>query len=73
MILTSLTEYEKKKIMKELMDKYNKETLSKEEVKKLRILLQEKQEEAFKMDGKILAMGIGFLVAGLIAYLALKD
>jgi hypothetical protein len=39
----------------------------------LKQLLKEKQEEAFKIDDKVLAIGIGFLVAGLIGYLALKD
>ncbi len=71
--MTSLTEREKKKIMKEYLDKYNKETLKKDEAEKLRILLQEKQEEAFKIDDKVLAIGLGFLIAGLIGYLAFKD
>lgn len=73
MMMTSLSENEKNRIMKEYLKKFNKETLNKEEAQKLKILLQEKQEEAFRMDDKILAMGIGFLVAGLIGYLAWKD
>jgi hypothetical protein len=38
----------------------------------LRVLLQEKQEEAFTSGDKILAIGLGFLIAGLIGYVALK-
>jgi hypothetical protein len=71
--MTSLNEREKNRIMKEHLEKYNKETLNKEEGEKLKQLLKEKQEEAFKIDDKILAIGIGFLVADLIGYLALKD
>jgi hypothetical protein len=58
--------------MKELLHKYNKETLEKQDGKKLKILLQEKQDEAFTSGDKILAIGLGFLIAGLIGYLALK-
>lgn len=52
MLMTSLTEREKKRIMKELMDKYNKETLEKEEAIRLRSLLQEKQEQALDTGAK---------------------
>lgn len=69
----SLKEHEKKDKMKELLDKYNSETLSRDEAKKLRLLLQDKQEESISVDDNILAMGIGFLVARLIAYLPLKE
>jgi hypothetical protein len=71
--MTSLNEREKNRIMKEYLEKYNKETLNKEEGEKLKVILKEKQEEAFKLDDKILAIGIGFLIAGLIGYLGLKD
>jgi len=47
--------------------------LKKDEGEILKQLLKEKQEEAFRLDDKILAIGIGFLVAGLIGYRALKD
>lgn len=70
--MSSLTPKEKNRIMKELLDKYNKETLEKQDGKKLKILLQEKQDEAFTSGDKILAIGLGFLIAGLIGYLALK-
>jgi hypothetical protein len=72
MQMSSLTPKEKNRIMKELLDKYNKETLEKQDGKKLKILLQEKQDEAFTSGDKILAIGLGFLIAGLIGYLALK-
>jgi hypothetical protein len=70
--LASLTPKEKDRIMNELLAKLKEERLQKNEGEQLRKILEEKKDEAFNIGDVALAMGIVFLLAGLIGYLAEK-
>jgi hypothetical protein len=71
--MTSLTPREKERIMKELLDKFKREQLAKDDAETLKVLLQEKQDEAFNIGDMVLAIGFAFLLAGLIGYLSQMD
>ena len=68
--MTSLTPREKDRIMHELIEKFKQERLDMEDATRLRGLLEDKKTEAFDVGDFALAMGIVFLLAGLIGYLA---
>ena len=68
--MASLTPREQDRIMNQLIEKFKQERLNMEEATKLRGLLEEKKKEAFNIGDFALAMGIVFLLAGLIGYLA---
>lgn len=70
--MASLTPREQDKIMNALIEKLKEERLEEHETIKLRGLLEERKTEAFNLGDFALAMGIIFLLAGLIGYLAEK-
>ena len=70
--MASLTPREKDRIMNDLIKKPKEESLEEQEAIKLRGLLEERKTEAFNLGDFALAVGIIFLLAGLIGYLSEK-
>jgi hypothetical protein len=70
--MASLTPREKDRIMNDLIKKLKEESLEEQEAIKLRGLLEERKTEAFNLGDFALAVGIIFLLAGLIGYLSEK-
>jgi hypothetical protein len=58
--------------MNDLIKKLKEESLEEQEAIKLRGLLEERKTEAFNLGDFALAVGIIFLLAGLIGYLSEK-
>jgi hypothetical protein len=70
--MASLTPREKDRIMNDLIKKLKEESLEEQEAIKLRGLLEERKTEAFNLGDFALAVGIIFLLVGLIGYLSEK-
>jgi hypothetical protein len=67
--MASLTPREQDRIMNDLLEKFKQERLETQDAIKLKGLLEEKKTEAFNIGDIALALGIAFLLAGLIGYL----
>lgn len=66
----SLTPREQDRIMNELLEKFKQDTLEMEDARKLKDILEQKREQAFNLGDIALGLGIVFLLAGLIGYIA---
>lgn len=66
--MNNLTSSEQQRI-DELLPKYKGNRLSRKEAEELKLLLERKKTEALNLGDLIIAIGIGFLIAGLIGYL----
>jgi hypothetical protein len=67
--MASLTPREQDRVMNDLVEKFKQERLETPDAIKLKGLLEEKKTEAFNIGELAVALGITFLLAGLIGYL----